>query len=132
MKREEFNRLMTDWLLQFTEDFINENVIDHIDEVRDNEIFIYCLTQWDESRGKYESCNRSALSCCIVNQEHINPSLMFNYYHKDMMKYHDMMYEILEKAANGDTEKDVLSAAYYVDEPRSKELGYNSELNVFI
>ena len=50
----------------------------------------------------------------------------------DEMIQDDMMYEILEKAANGNTEKDVLSAAYYVDEPRSKELGYNSELNVFI
>jgi hypothetical protein len=50
----------------------------------------------------------------------------------DEMIKDDMMYEILEKVANGDTEEDVLSAAYYVDEPPSMELGYHPDLNVFI
>lgn len=48
----------------------------------------------------------------------------------DEMVQEDLMYELLEKAANGDTEEDVLSTAYYVDDPKGT-LGYNEDLNVF-
>lgn len=50
----------------------------------------------------------------------------------DEMVKDDLMYEILENAANGNTEKDVLSTAYYVDEPPKMELGYHPDLNTFI
>ena len=50
----------------------------------------------------------------------------------DEMIKDDMMYELLENAANGNTEQDVLSTAYYVDEPPTMELGYHPDLNVFI
>ncbi len=50
----------------------------------------------------------------------------------DEMIQDDLMYEILEKAANGGTEEDVLSAAFYTEEPPTKELGYKPDKNVFI
>ena len=50
----------------------------------------------------------------------------------DEMVKEDLMYDLLEKAANGDTEKDVLNTAYYTEEPPTTELGYKPELNVFI
>ena len=50
----------------------------------------------------------------------------------DEMIQEDLMYDILEKAANGETEDEVLSTAYYVDEPKSFNLGYHKDLNVFI
>ena len=50
----------------------------------------------------------------------------------DEMVQDDLMYEVLEKVANGDTEKDVLDAAYYVDQPKTMTPGYSNEDNVFI
>ena len=49
----------------------------------------------------------------------------------DEMVQDDLMYEILENAANGNTEEEVLSTAFYVDEPKAQTLGYDNELNVF-
>ena len=50
----------------------------------------------------------------------------------DEMIQDDLMYEILEAAANGDTEKDVTDAAYYTEQPPTTELGYKKEGNVFV
>ena len=50
----------------------------------------------------------------------------------DEMIQDDLMYEILEAAANGDTEKDVTNAAYYTEQPPTTELGYDPEKNVFV
>ena len=50
----------------------------------------------------------------------------------DEMIQDDLMYEILEAAANGDTEKDVTDAAYYTEQPPTTELGYKKDGNVFI
>ena len=50
----------------------------------------------------------------------------------DEMVQDDLMYEILEAAANGDTEKDVTNAAYYTEQPPTTELGYNPDGNVFV
>ena len=44
----------------------------------------------------------------------------------------DLMYELLEDAANGKTEKDVLDTAFYTEEPPTMELGYDKGRNVFI
>ena len=44
----------------------------------------------------------------------------------------DLMYEILEDAANGKTENDVLSTAFYTEEPPKFDVGYDEERNVFI
>ena len=49
----------------------------------------------------------------------------------DEMVQDDLMYDILEKAANGDTEDEVLSTAFYTEEP-PKTLGYDSDKNVFV
>ncbi len=50
----------------------------------------------------------------------------------DEMIKSDLMYDILEGVANGETEQDVLSTAYYIDQPPTMELGYHNDLNVFI
>ena len=49
----------------------------------------------------------------------------------DEMIKDDMMYEILEKAANGETEKDVLDTAFSTEQPPT-ELGYDPDKNVFV
>lgn len=50
----------------------------------------------------------------------------------DEMVKDDLMYDILEKAVNGETEKDVTDAAFYTDGPPTHTLGYHSDKNVFI
>ena len=47
----------------------------------------------------------------------------------------DLMYELLENAANGKTEQDVLTTAFYTEDPPTTELGYHNDdsaRNVFI
>ena len=44
----------------------------------------------------------------------------------------DLMYEILEDAANGKTEDDVVSTAFYTEEPPKFDVGYDEARNVFI
>lgn len=44
----------------------------------------------------------------------------------------DLMYEILEDAANGKTEDDVISTAFYTEEPPKFDVGYDEARNVFI
>ena len=44
----------------------------------------------------------------------------------------DLMYDILEGVADGDTEKDVLDTAFYTQNPPSTKLGYDKSKNVFI
>ena len=50
----------------------------------------------------------------------------------DEMIQDDMMYEILEKAANGQTEKDVEATAFYTQEPPTTSLGYQGDKGCFI
>ena len=44
----------------------------------------------------------------------------------------DLMYDILEGVANGETEQDVLDTAFYTHSPISTKLGYDKEKHVFI
>ena len=44
----------------------------------------------------------------------------------------DLMYEILESAANGETEEEVLSTAFYTEPLPVNTLGYDPEKNVFM
>ena len=50
----------------------------------------------------------------------------------DEMVRDDLMYELLEDIANSKSESDVLGAAFYVEEPPTKELGYNAKENYFM
>ena len=44
----------------------------------------------------------------------------------------DLMYDILEGVANGETEKDVLDAAYYTEQHDFTKLGYDPDRNIFV
>ena len=50
----------------------------------------------------------------------------------DEMVQDDLMLELLEDIANSKAEDDVLSAAFYVEDPPTKELGYDPKKNVFM
>ena len=50
----------------------------------------------------------------------------------DEMVKDELMYELLEDIANGKTEDDVKKAAFYAEEPPTKQLGYNNNKNAFV
>ena len=104
------------------------------DKVKDNQYFVY-----DDSNDYKE--DKEKRSDALIKKYKEMADMRRDYEDIDIkdciptldeMVQDDLMYELLEKVANGENEKEVLDAAFYVDEPPTKEVGYNAENNVFI
>ena len=110
------------------------------DTVKDNQYFVYDESNYkkeedeeylaeekkgDELINKYKEMAEMRRDYEDIDIKDCIPTL-------DEMIQDDMMYEILEKAANGTTEKEVTSVAFYTQEPPTTSLGYQGDKGCFI
>ena len=108
------------------------------DTVKDNQYFVYDGSDYkkeedeeylaeekkgDELINKYKEMAEMRRDYEDIDIKDCIPTL-------DEMIQDDMMYEILEKAANGTTEKEVTSVAFYTQEPPTTSLGYQDRKSV--
>ena len=106
------------------------------DKVVDNQYFIY-----DGSNDYKDEKGKEKRSEELINKYKEMADMRRDYEDIDIrdciptleeMVQDDLMYELLEAVANGDTEKDVCNTAFYTQEPFTMETGYKDDQNVFI
>ena len=68
MTRQEVNKLMINWMMQFTDEF-NNKILKHYDEITQDKAFILLLTKWSNSMESYKHFKEMELRDAINSAE---------------------------------------------------------------
>ena len=107
------------------------------DPVIDNQYFVYGTTEEERKEaGIAEETRENALvnkykAMANMRRDYEDISIKDCIPTLDEMIQDDLMYEIMEKASNGETEKDVLSTSYYSEALPNTKMGYDEKNKVF-
>lgn len=65
MTRQEVNTMMVEWMIQFTDEFINDSILPNYNEITNDKAFLLLLEKWSNSMKAYKHFKEMDLNNAI-------------------------------------------------------------------
>lgn len=100
MEKELLEKALTEWCNKWTIEFLKDNVMPHIEELKNNQLALHFLEKWYIAHVRNEKIRLSWIKTSLKDNKPVDYEI---YIDKDASKFSDAIYEIFMFYNKGET-----------------------------